>query len=362
MNGTKEYSCYENGKLKAEADSTGTVTAVNHYGLVLFARDTLTESYYYLYNAHRDVVMLVYTQGGIAATYQYDAFGNIIKATGTADNTTTYAGYQYDESTGLYYVNARYYDSTTARFLTEDSYTGEKNDPLSLNRYTYCANNPLKYYDPSGHIAVSVTDELIEENAGKQSIVSEGVTSKSSDFNLQLSNDLFNNFVSAAASSNTLMKQVQYSDEIFKLLNNGTSSGVPTLFKYGTRFGVPISVATNIVSGVKDDRITMQYANLSSLWFAANSYTCFTSSISNSLKSYAYNRASEKEKKLMDWATSTRAYSDTVTIPPWMMKEAMGQMPEKLDVMADYLYKNSRQVYNEINKLPLDPEYFYLPN
>ncbi len=159
VNGTKEYSCYENGKLKAEADRTGTVTAVNHYGLVLFARDTLTETYYYLYNAHRDVVMLVYTQGGIAATYQYDAFGNILKATGTADNTTTYAGYRYDESTGLYYVNARYYDSTIARFLTEDSYTGEKNDPLSLNRYTYCVNNPLKYYDPSGHKLADVINK-----------------------------------------------------------------------------------------------------------------------------------------------------------------------------------------------------------
>ena len=74
VNGVTTYSSYENGKLKAEADGTKTVTAVNHYGLVLYTRETLTESYYYLYNAHRDVVMLVYTQGGIAATYQYDAF------------------------------------------------------------------------------------------------------------------------------------------------------------------------------------------------------------------------------------------------------------------------------------------------
>jgi len=180
VNGVTTYSCYENGKLKAEADGTKTVTAVNHYGLVLYARETLTESYYYLYNAHRDVVMLVYTQGGIAATYQYDAFGNILKTTGNADNTTTYAGYQYDESTGLYYVNARYYDSTTARFLTEDSYTGEKNDPLSLNRYTYCVNNPLKYYDPSGHIAVAVTDQLDEKSTGGSSSSSGSKSSTSS--------------------------------------------------------------------------------------------------------------------------------------------------------------------------------------
>ena len=62
-----------------------------------------------------------------------------------------YAGYQYDSETGLYYVNARYYDSTTGRFITEDTYAGKYCDPLSLNRYTYCHNNPLRYTAPSGH-------------------------------------------------------------------------------------------------------------------------------------------------------------------------------------------------------------------
>jgi len=51
---------------------------------------------------------------------------------------------------------------TTARFLTEDSYTGERNDPLSLNRYTYCVNNPMKYYDPSGHSFTSVLNDVTD--------------------------------------------------------------------------------------------------------------------------------------------------------------------------------------------------------
>ena len=88
---------------------------------------------------------------GEEITYRYDAFGTLIEANGEADNSITYAGYQYDVESGLYYLNARYYDSTTARFLTEDTYAGQANDPLSLNRYTYCANNPLRYTDPSGH-------------------------------------------------------------------------------------------------------------------------------------------------------------------------------------------------------------------
>lgn len=48
-------------------------------------------------------------------------------------------------------MNARYYDSKIARFLSEDTYTGDEYDPLSLNLYTYCSNNPIIYTDPTGH-------------------------------------------------------------------------------------------------------------------------------------------------------------------------------------------------------------------
>ncbi|NLJ97410.1 MAG: hypothetical protein GX321_09690, partial [Clostridiales bacterium] len=50
-----------------------------------------------------------------------------------------------------YYLNARMYDPKIARFLQEDTYTGQADDPLSLNLYTYCANNPIIYWDPTGH-------------------------------------------------------------------------------------------------------------------------------------------------------------------------------------------------------------------
>lgn len=64
-----------------------------------------------------------------------------------------YAGYQYDEETDIYYLNARYYDSKIERFITEDTYTGNPSDPLSLNLYTYCHNEPIMYWDPTGHWA-----------------------------------------------------------------------------------------------------------------------------------------------------------------------------------------------------------------
>ncbi len=56
--------------------------------------------------------------------------------------------------TGLYYLNSRFYDPETARFMQEDSYDGDVYDPLSLNLYTYCSNNPISYCDPSGHFSI----------------------------------------------------------------------------------------------------------------------------------------------------------------------------------------------------------------
>ena len=47
---------------------------------------------------------------------------------------------------GQYYLRARYYNPVVGRFLQEDTYRGD-----GLNLYAYCANNPVMYYDPSGH-------------------------------------------------------------------------------------------------------------------------------------------------------------------------------------------------------------------
>ena len=67
---------------------------------------------------------------------------------------TTYTGKQLDAATGLYYFDARYYDPTTGRFVTEDSYNGTMADPMSQNRYVYAGDDPMRYTDPTGHVMV----------------------------------------------------------------------------------------------------------------------------------------------------------------------------------------------------------------
>ncbi|MDQ2087851.1 RHS repeat-associated core domain-containing protein [Herbivorax sp. ANBcel31] len=152
VDGSLTRYLYENLNVVLETDANGNQTAGNLYGLNLLMRDVDGESYYYMYNGHADVTALIKTTiGEIAATYYYDAFGNILESTGDVDNNITYAGYQWDEETGLYYLNARMYDPKIARFLQEDTCRGDPNDPLSSNLYKYCHDEPIMYFDPTGH-------------------------------------------------------------------------------------------------------------------------------------------------------------------------------------------------------------------
>ena len=66
-------------------------------------------------------------------------------------NPFRYCGEYYDKETGTIYLRARSYDPSIGRFISRDSFTGKIEDPLSLNLYTYCHNNPVLYVDENGH-------------------------------------------------------------------------------------------------------------------------------------------------------------------------------------------------------------------
>ncbi|ATW25288.1 RHS repeat-associated core domain-containing protein [Candidatus Formimonas warabiya] len=152
INGQAAKYLYEGDQILLEPDNAGNQTARNIWGTSLISRNVSGITAYYMYNGHGDVTALINSAGTILATYYYDAFGNIPESTGTINNPFKYAGYQHDQETGYYYLMSRYYDPVTARFISEDTYRGNPNDPLSLNLYTYCHNEPLMYTDPTGHI------------------------------------------------------------------------------------------------------------------------------------------------------------------------------------------------------------------
>ena len=83
-------------------------------------------------------------------TFSAVCFGVCRNSQGNLDTDKLFTGQRLDD-TGLYYYNARYYDATIGRFISADPFVQDITNPQSLNRYTYCLNNPLKYVDPSGY-------------------------------------------------------------------------------------------------------------------------------------------------------------------------------------------------------------------
>ena len=102
-----------------------------------------------------DILKVVDENYNIYAEYQYDIWGNcniISNINNIANiNPIRYRGYYYDNETNLYYLNSRYYDSFTHRFISIDSIEYMDFDTLGgLNLWTYCNNNPIMYVDLDG--------------------------------------------------------------------------------------------------------------------------------------------------------------------------------------------------------------------
>ncbi|MFF2889045.1 polymorphic toxin-type HINT domain-containing protein [Paenibacillus sp. NPDC057967] len=120
----------------------------------LMREDGSDNKYYYMKNGHGDVVELRLATGAAQNSYQYDIWGNTIQAIEPVSNPFRYSGELWDNSARLQYLRARWYDPSLGRFINEDTYKGEINNPITLNLYTYVYNNPLIYTDPSGHCGV----------------------------------------------------------------------------------------------------------------------------------------------------------------------------------------------------------------
>ncbi len=106
---------------------------------------------YYVQNAHGDVVNLTDADGAVTKTYHYDAFGVEQNINNADTNAFRYCGEYYDTETATIYLRARYYNPCLGRFISRDTFEGHYKDPLSLNKYIYCANNSIKFTDPNGH-------------------------------------------------------------------------------------------------------------------------------------------------------------------------------------------------------------------
>ena len=154
---------YQNGVVAYTTDANGEQNSQNLIGtdgnVLATERFQQNATQYYLYNKdiQESTSSLVKEDGSADATYRYTDFGETaINGDNKAENEVCYTGGIYDHSTGLYYLNARYYNPEDGRFVTEDTYRGETAKPETGHLYAYCANNLVNYVDPSGHKAKTV--------------------------------------------------------------------------------------------------------------------------------------------------------------------------------------------------------------
>ena len=113
--------------------------------------------FYYVKNLQGDIVKILDEDGNEKASYVYNAWGDIISQSDdelASINPLRYRGYVYDEDTTLYYLQTRYYDPTTGRFINADdtAYIGATGTVLSANIFTYCENNPIIKKDINGKV------------------------------------------------------------------------------------------------------------------------------------------------------------------------------------------------------------------
>ena len=173
---THEYLTL-NGKVARETIRTNnTLTAVldfiydesgKPFALKYSTNGTSFQTYYYVLNLQGDVVKLIHYIPGFeyesVATYEYDAWGNILSSSGKLAeiNPLRYRGYYYDSETGFYYLQSRYYDPANRRFISADSYQSTGQGFIGTNMFAYCGNSPTNLSDNSGcmpHVIENAAD------------------------------------------------------------------------------------------------------------------------------------------------------------------------------------------------------------
>ena len=138
-----------------ELDSTNTPTVSYVYGDDLIKQTRAANDSYFLYDGLGSTRALTGATGAITDTYDYNAYGTEIDSTGVTENSYRYTGEQFDSESGNYYLRARYLNPTAGRFLTQDTWMGNSQNPITLNKYVYGNSDPVNWIDPTGNFGLA---------------------------------------------------------------------------------------------------------------------------------------------------------------------------------------------------------------
>lgn len=166
---------FDQGVLSTENTTAarGNIRYIHGNNKVVCSERQVGDSSYHIQDEVGSTLFIMDREQNIRKRYRYDAFGRVLEEKGDIENRLTYTGQMYDGATGQYYLRARFYNPSVGRFLQEDVYRGD-----GLNLYTYCANNPVMYYDPSGYMGLCPVDVMapgvLTEDEKKRMIIFPG--------------------------------------------------------------------------------------------------------------------------------------------------------------------------------------------
>ena len=145
-------------------DATGSPIGMMYY--MGYFNSNFCEKYWFEKNIWGDITGVYDDAGNLLIEYSYDPYGNCTETSvsnsyGAYYNPFRYRGYYYDADLGLYYLNSRYYDSNTCRFISADDYSVISATPMGLtdkNLFAYCDNNPIMRVDHGGQFWETIFD------------------------------------------------------------------------------------------------------------------------------------------------------------------------------------------------------------
>jgi RHS repeat-associated protein len=162
-NGTTVY-LYDRVNSIAELDESGVVIASYVQGPGTdrpLARVSSDITAFYNADGVGSITSLTNAAGELKQAYTYDSFGKTT-ASGSLTNPIQYTGRDSDAETGLLNLRARYYDSATGHFISEDPTLFESG---GINFYVYVNNNPLLFIDPFGLALTPAQQQAVHDAA-----------------------------------------------------------------------------------------------------------------------------------------------------------------------------------------------------
>ena len=167
-----------------EYQTNGTVNTSYTHGWDLISQDDGTNRLYYQVDGLGSTRLMTDNNGAIMVEYDYDAYGNLTRKVGDAENNYLFAGEQFDDAVDGYYLRARYYDFNTGRLISRDPFVGFEDDPESQHKYNYGENDPINQIDPTGLVS------LVEYRTTLIPVLQKGLTDCLLNLGLNIATDL----------------------------------------------------------------------------------------------------------------------------------------------------------------------------